>query len=1051
MLDRVIRFSLTHRFVVLAATALVVVYGLFALRRLPVDVLPDLNRPTVHILTEVPGMAPEEVETVVTRHLEAVLNGMPGVTRIYSSSATGLAVVRAEFEWGTDLRFARLAVTERLQLARNRLPEKVTPVLTPTSSIMGEIQMVGLTSKAGKSSSADIRTFADWIVRPRLLTIPGVSQVTVMGGEQRQVQVLANAEKLRLRQIPITTLKERLSHISEASGGGFLVQGDKEWLIRNFGRVRNIEEIAMTPVAMHLGYPVLLKDVADVDFAPAPQRGAASVSGKPGVVLMVQKQPSGDTLRISRAVDEALAELQNAIPAELEGDLQIHPGLFKQAAFIENAIRNVEEALRDGSLMVFAVLVLFLLNLRTSLITLTAIPLSLLITFIVFRFLGIGVNTMTLGGLAIAIGELVDDAIVDVENVFRRLRENREREEPRPALQVVYEASSEIRNSIVLATVIVVLVFFPLFTLDGIEGILFVPIGIAYVVSLVASLLVSLTVTPVLSYYFLGRGKSFTEREGWVAVKLKAWDRTLLEHTLRHSVILMAIPAVLALGTLAMIPFFGRSFLPPFNEGSAMAEVNAKAGISLEASNRLAFEAEKALLTIPEVISTGRRTGRADEDDHAAGVNHTEFEIGLKPSLRSRAEIFSDLRSKLSSALPADVFAGVSQPVTHRLDHVLSGVKAQVAVKVVGPDLRILRQQAAEVRKALSSVPGVVDLQMESQTLFPQYKIFAMREDLAKYGILPGPLVESLEAMLQGVPVAKMIEQDRFLNIFLRLDENSRKDIDAIRSLPAHVLPTGQVIPLNEVTDIFETSGPNTIERENLRRRLALSFNTAGRDLVSVVEDAKKAVANNVKLASGYHLEFSGQYESQKQASRELLVLGLLSCLGIFVVLFAHFRSAFICFQIMLNVPLALIGSVIAVYLTNKTLSVSSLIAFITLCGIASRNGIMMISHYIHLMREENEPFSKEMVIRGSIERLIPVLMTAFSAILALLPLAFAADQPGKEILQPVAVVIIGGLLSSTLLDIFVTPAVFFRFGRASAERLAKTKERREAVSLVSY
>ncbi len=1046
MLNSIISYSLRHRLLIVAITVFTVIYGLLVLKKLPVDVFPDLNRPTVHILTPVEGMAPEEVEVVVTKPVESVLNGTPGVTKIYSSSVTGLSVVRVEFDWGTDLRFARLAVTERVQLAKARMPEGVEPFLSPTSSIMGEIQMIGVSSPEGKNTAGEIRTLADWTIRTRLLTIPGVTQVITLGGDHLQVQVLVNADKLRRKQITVRDLREKLSHISEASGGGFLRENDKEWLIRNFGRILSHEEIPETPIGLHRGYPVLLKDVADVQFAPAPKRGDASISGNPGVVLMVQKQPGADTLKLTAEIDRVLAEIQ----ASAAPGIKIHSDLFRQADFIRAAIGNVEEALRDGSIMVALILILFLLNFRTTLITLSAIPISLLITAIVFHLFGIGVNTMTLGGLAIAIGELVDDSIVDVENVFRRLRENRASARPKNSLQVIFEASSEIRNSIVLATVIVVLVFIPLFALSGIEGRLFTPIGIAYVVSLLASLLVSLTITPVLCYYLLRNEKPGAEVESKLVTWLKARDRRILERTLAHpGKVVIGVSFAVALA-LAAVPFFGRNFLPPFNEGSAMMELGTKAGISLEASNELAIKVEKAILTVPEVKSTARRTGRAEEDDHGGGVNLTEIEIALRPSKRSRTEVFNAIRARAQAVIPPEAFIGLTQPITHRLDYILSGVKSQVALKLSGPDLRILRQQAAEIRNAIRDVPGIVDLRVEGQTLFPQYKIYAMRPDLAKFGIMPGELVDNLEAMLQGVPVTRIIENDRYLDVYLRLDAESRKNMDQIRNLPAHVLPTGEVVPLGDITDIFETSGPNMIERENLVRRISISFNTVGRDLETIVNEAKSKIEATVKLPDGYFVEFGGQYESQKEATRMVTLLGLLAVAGVFFVLFIHFKSLAVALQIMVNIPLALIGSVIAIMLGDRTFSVATLIAFVTLCGIASRNGIMMISHYIHLMKEEGEAFSKEMIIRGSLERLVPVLMTAFSAILALLPLVLAKDQPGKEILHPVAVVIVGGLLSSTLLDIFVTPAIFYRFGRKAAERLVNQKPDEEVILIPS-
>lgn len=1021
----------------LVCTLFLIIYGLFSLRELPVDVFPDLNKPTVNIITETPGMAPEEVEVVVTRQIETVLNGMPNVSRIYSSSATGISVVRVQFDWGTDLRFARLAVMERLPLAEGRIPPGITPFLSPTSSIMGEIMMIGLSSETGETTPGKLRSLTDWNVRLRLLAIPGVSQVNVIGGEELQYQVLANAEALTRKQIPLHEFMEKISELSAASGGGYISKDDREWLIRNYGRILNAEELPETGIGLHMGDPVLLKDVADVKLAPVPKRGDASINGQPGVVLMIQKQPEADTLAVTQKVEEVLTELKGSLPS----DIRIHNNLFKQADFINAAIANVREALQDGTLMVAIVLVLFLVNLRTTVITLTAIPISLLITAIIFSWMGVGVNTMTLGGLAIAIGELVDDAIVDVENVFRRLKENKQHFNPKPALQVVFEASSEIRNSIVLATIIVVLVFIPLFALSGVEGRIFTPIGIAYVTSLVVSLFVSLTLTPVLCYYLLPNSKLIRKEEGWVIRSVKGVGRKILEATLNHTFKVMGGCLLMIAAAVAVLPYFGQDFLPPFNEGSAMAVVVVRSGLSLEASNEIALKIDQELMKIPEVTSVGRRTGRADEDSHAAGVNHSEFEIGLKESERSRKTIFADLRKAIKTHLPDQAYISVSQPVTHRLDHILSGVKSQVAIKLFGSDLRILRQTAAELRNSIREVPGIVDLQVEGQVLFPQYKIYMMREDLAKYGILPGHLVKDLEAMLQGVVTGRIIRKERFYDVYVRLDETSREDMNAISKLPVFIKPTGEPVILKEVTDIFETSGPNFVEREQLQRRIVVSFNVTGRDLETTVEEAKTYIEKNVELPEGYFVEFGGQYKSQKEASRMVLILGGISLIGIFLVLYANFRSSWLALQLMVNVPLALVGSVAAVWFTERTFSVATLIGFITLCGISSRNGILMISHYIHLMKEEGESFGREMIIRGTLERLIPVLMTATSAILALTPLVLAQDQPGKEILHPVAVVIVGGLLSSTLLDILVTPAIFYRFGRKPAERLVYQKE----------
>lgn len=1037
MLDFMIKTALRNRMLTVAAAAFCIVYGFLISRQLRIDVFPDLNRPTVHVVTELEGMAPEEIEVAVSRPIETSLNGLPGLTKIYSSSATGISAVRVEFEWNTSLKEARLAVSERLSSLRSQLPQGAQPLLTPTSSIMGEIQMIGLSSESTEIGPMKLRSIASWQLRPRLLSVQGVAQATVLGGEEEQIQIKIDPSALRRRLLSPIDLADKLRSLSTATGGGFIVAQGKEWLIRNIGRISNFEDLGNTPIGTHLGKPILLKDVALIERGPAPKRGDASVNGKAAIIVMIQKQNSADTIAVTRSVAAALNEFEATLP---EG-VKLHKDLFKQSDFIEVAIGNVAEALRDGTLIVSLILFIFLLNLRTTLITLTAIPLSLLITAILFHIFDIGINTMTLGGLAIAIGELVDDAIVDVENVFRRLRENSQKDVPEPALRVVYAASSEIRNSIVLATLIVVLVFVPLFSLPGLEGRLFTPIGIAYVISILASLLVSITVTPVLCYLLLGKAKLLEHKDSGLVRFLKSVDRRILHHTLDKPYLILGFATLLFLISVALVPLMGRDFLPAFNEGSAMAEASVKAGISLEASSELALKVEAALLKIPEVKSTGRRTGRAEEDDHAAGVNQTEWEIALKPSDRSRQEVFNDIRARMKGALPPDAFFSVTQPISHRLDHILSGVKAQVAIKVFGPDLRLLRQHAADIRNAIEGTPGVVDLRVEGQSLFPQYKIYPMRSDLGKFGISPGEIIESLEMMLQGEVVTRIAEGDRFLDVTVRLQEKFRENIEEIKSLAIHVLPSGRPVEVGEVSDVYETSGPNVIEREGQRRRIVISFNTSGRDIDSIVGEAKEKIAKAVQLPEGYYLAFDGQYESQKQAMRQVMILGALSIFGIFLVLAVHFRSLFVAVQIMLTIPLALIGAVLAIYFSDRTISVATLIAFVTLCGISSRNGIMMISHYFHLMREEGEVFSKEMIIRGSLERLVPVLMTASTAMLALTPLLFAKGDAGKEILHPVAVVIVSGLFSSTLLDIFVTPTVFYRFGRRAAEKAMQARK----------
>ncbi|MBI2069367.1 MAG: efflux RND transporter permease subunit [Elusimicrobia bacterium] len=1030
MLNAIIRLSLNNRRAVLLAAAAVLFYGAWVAKNLPVDVFPDLNRPTVTVLTEAHGLAPEEVETLVTLPIESVLNGTPGVTRIRSSSGIGISIVYVEFEWGTDIYRNRQFVSERLQLLAGRLPEEMAPVMGPVSSIMGEIQFAGLTSPQGTVSNMELRSLADWLVRPRLMTIQGISQVVVMGGQVKQYQILVSSEKLQQKGVSLEDLKHALSEISENTTGGFIDVDGKEFLIRPLGRVETIEDIENSAIGLHLGRPVRVKDVAEVKLGPKTKRGEASVNAKHAVVMTIQKQPGADTIKLTGAIDAELAELQNTLPK----DVRIEGDLFKQSRFIEAAISNVEEALCDGAIMVAIILFLFLMNVRTTAITLVTIPLSLLGTAIAFKLMGLGINTMTLGGLAVAIGELVDDAIVDVENVFRRLREARAAGQ-KNLLQVIFSASSEVRNSIVYSTVIVVLVFLPLFALGGIEGRLFAPLGAAYIVSLAISLIVSLTVTPVLCSYLLPKAKATARHQDGSLVRfLKGMDRRILERTIHHPYLALAGCGALLTGALALLPWMGREFLPAFNEGTATIGVAAAPGISLAASDELGIRIEQAMLSVPEVKSTVRRTGRAEMDEHAEGVHWSEIDVDFKEKGRPRSVVLQEIREKVEKT--GDVYVNVGQPISHRLDHLLSGVRAQIAVKIFGPDLSELRRLGAQVENVLKEIPGIVDLQLEPLVLIPQLKIAIDREESSRYGLRPGTLAEDLEMALNGEAVGSVIEKQKLFDIFMRLDDQSRSDPEGIKKALVKTLPTGDKIRVSDVAEVYQGSGPNMINRENMQRRIVVSANAKGRDLGSLIEEIRTKITGRVEIPRGYFIAYGGQFESQQKASTMLLFLGAASLAAIFFVLFIHFHSVPLTLQIMLNVPLALIGSIAAIYLTDGILSVATLVAFITLCGIASRNGIMMISHYIHLMKEEGEAFSEKMVIRGSLERLVPVLMTALSAALALIPLLLSKGQPGKEILYPVAVVIVGGLFSSTLLDIIVTPAVFYRFGKASAERL---------------
>ncbi len=1035
MLDRIIKLALTQRLIVVALAAMLVTYGGYVLTHLPIDVFPDLNRPTVNIMVEASGLAPEEVETLVTYPIETALNGLPGVERVRSSSGVGLSVIYVEFAWGTDIYRNRQTVQEKLEQAKEKLPKGITPVMGPISSIMGEIQLIGLSSTDGSLSPMQLRTLADWTIRPRLLSIPGVAQVISIGGGVRQYQILLSAEKIQKYQLSIEDVEHYLSDISKNTTGGFIDIDRKEYLIRNIGITKNKDDILKSVVGLHLGKPILVSDIAEVKELPQAKRGDASVNTKEAVIMSIQKQPGASTIDLTKEVMKAVLEIKSTLPA---GAI-LNPNLFKQADFIETSIKNVEEALRDGVVLVLIVLFLFLLNFRTTLITMTAIPLSFMLTAIVFKIFGLSVNTMTLGGLAIAIGELVDDAIVDVENVFRRLKENKTLPQPKNTFYVIYHASSEVRNSIIIATIIVCLVFIPLFAMGGIEGKLFAPLGISYVISLLASMVISLTVTPALCSYLLTKGKFLEHKEGPIVRFLKNIDKKILNFSLNNHFIVISFTFLLFALSAFTATKMGRDFLPKFNEGTATISVLAQPGTSLTESNRIGTEAEKLIMKSPEVSSVSRRTGRAEQDEHAEGVHSSEIDVDFKMGGRPRPVVLQEIRENLGKL--EGVFVNLGQPISHRLDHLLSGVRAQIAIKVFGPDLNILRQKASEINRTLEGTKGLVDLQVEQQVLVPQVKIQLLRDEAIKYGIVVGDLAGLLEKALQGEVIGQVLENQKTIDVLMRFDEKSRSDLELIKKTPVKVLPDGTKVRVEQVADVYESTGPNIINRENSQRRIVVQANSQGRDIEGLINEIKSKIEKNVQMPQGYYISFGGQFESQQQAGKLMILLGLMSIIGIYLVLYMHFKSTFIAIQIMLNIPMAFIGGIIGIYFTGKIISVASLVAFVTLCGIASRNGIMMLSHYLHLMEHEGENFTREMVIRGSLERLVPVLMTALTAILGLVPLVLAGGEAGKEILYPVAVVIVGGLISSTLLDIFVTPAVFFHFGKSSAlKSIAQTK-----------
>jgi HME family heavy-metal exporter len=996
------------------------VYGAYTIINLPVDVLPDLNRTRVTIFLEANSMAPEEIETQVVLPVETALNGSPGVEVVRSSSAIGIGMVFVEFDWDTDVLKARQLVAEKLQTVQ--LPDGITPVMGPISSVMGQIMLVGVSSDT--TSPSELRTLADFTIRRRLMSIKGISQVIPIGGERKQFQVLISSVKLKQFNLSIDDIDQALQLTNQNTTGGFFDQYGSEVLIRNLGRVITLDDLKNTVVSNKEGLPVLLSQVADVKFGPAVKRGDASINGKSAVILTVEKQPGASTVELTDEVEKALAELQETLPK----DVKLNSKIFQQKNFIVNSLNNVEEALRDGFILIIIILFLFLLNFRTTIITLTAIPLSLIITAIIFKLFDISINTLTLGGLAIAIGELVDDAIVDVENVFRRLKENRQKGSPKSVLKVVYDASSEVRNSIVYATIIVVLVFIPLFSMQGIEGKIFAPLGIAYITSIVASLVVSLTVTPALCSLLLKkRPKNETEHDSMMVRWLKKQDTRLLHFGLSKPKQVVGAAVILIIAAASIVPFFGTEFLPPFNEGSFTINLSTPAGTSLEESNKIGTMAEKLMLKVPEVEFVSRRTGRAELDEHVEPVSNSEIEVELieKPE-RSRDEILADLRKELS--VLKGVSVNVGQPISHRLDHLLSGVRAQVAIKLFGNDLTDLRINAGKIKETISKIEGVVDVQIEKQVLVPQLVIKVKREALQRYGIQAGEITKDLEIFHNGKVTGQVLEGQKSFDILLRTTDEERTNIDKIRNTLIGTL-SGNLIPLQQIADIEYTNAINSVYHENTQRRIVISCNVQERDLGSTVKEIQSKLKAEVILPQGYFIKYGGQFESQQEASRLIGILSIFAFLGIFLVLYSHFKSGRIVAQIMLNIPLALIGSVIAVMLTGGTFSIATLVGFITLTGIASRNGIMMISHYIHLVEHEGEKFGKEMIIRGSLERLVPVLMTALVAALALIPLTLDAQASGKEILYPVAVVILGGLISSTLLDMIVTPVVFYLFG----------------------
>ena len=1023
MFRTIVNFSLNNRLLVLAVAIVVIAYGLVSLQKLPVDVFPDLNKPTVTINIEAGGLAPEEVEQLVVFPIETAMNGIPGVTRVRSISGIGLGLIFVEFDWGSDIYLNRQLVTERLNGVEQQIPEFVEPVIGPISSIMGEILLVAMTSEA--MSPMELRELADWTVRPKLLALPGVAQVIPIGGEVRQYRVTPNLEQMSNLGVSIEEIATSIEVFSRNAGGGFIDQNDREYLVRNIGRTTSISDLRELTVAIRDARNIRLDQVASIGFGARTKRGEAGFQGKPAVIVSVQKQPEIDTLVLTEKVELALAELQRT----MKGDVKVDQLLFRQANFIENSIENLKTVLIEAAVVVAIILFAFLLNFRTTAISLLAIPISILVTILVFQFFGFTINTMTLGGLAIATGELVDDAVVDIENIQRRLKQNRQNGNQIPILKVIADASQEVRSGIVYATTIIVLVFVPLFALSGIEGRLFAPLGVAYIISIVASLLTAVTVTPVLASYLLPKMKNLEQRESFVVRFLKWVNKGVLTIAFRWSLVPIVasfFAVIVAVFSATTLP---KSFLPPFNEGSLTVGFLLQPGVSLEQSNSLGQLAEKRIMQVPEVLQVGRRTGRAELDEHAEGVHSSEIDVDLKPSDRSRDKVIEDIRSKLVG-LP--VSTNVGQPISHRLDHLLSGIRAEIALKLFGDDLDTLRSLAEQLRVRISDVKGIVDLQVERQVQIPQIQVVTNYERARNYGISPSHSAQFLGQITEGRVLGEIIDGPRRFDLVLRTGDADRTK-DGLSKL---LIQTKQgTVPVSLIADVAETEGPNQVLRENGQRRIAVFGNTDGSDIATVVKDIRSSI-ESFELPPGYTVALEGTFKAREEATRLIALLAMISLSLIFIVLYTRYKSVALSLIIIGNVPLALIGSVAALHLSGQPLSLATMIGFITLAGIITRNGILKISHYINLVLHEGESFGTKMVLRGSQERLVPVLMTALSAGIALIPLVLGAGEPGKEILHPVAVVILGGLLSATLIDAVLTPILFLYFGKNSIDRL---------------
>lgn len=1021
MIEKTITWSLNNRLLIAACAVTLLVWGSWEAKDTAVDVFPDLTAPVVTVVTEAHGMPPVDVEQLITFPIETALNGASGVRRVRTSTGVGISVVHVEFEWGTDIYQARQIVSEKLQVTSAVLPDDIpAPILAPVSSVMGEIMFIALVSD--DHSEMELKTTADWVIRRQLLAIPGIAEVIPNGGETKQFQIIASSERMSAYGISLKQLNQAIADSNMNSSAGFVTENLQEYLIQGFGKVQNLSDIENTLVKQVDGFPVMVKDIALVTIGPAPRRGAAAYNAQSAVVLGIQKQPKVNTLKVTEQLDKTIAQLQKTLPP----GMRIETNVFRQANFINTAVNNLVAALRDGAILVIAIMFIFLLSVRATTIALLAIPLSVLTAILMIKWLGGSLNTMTLGGLAIAMGALVDDAIIVVENIVRRLRENALSDKPEATYRIVLKATREIQGSIVFATLIIMLVFLPLFFLTGVEGRLLQPLGFAYIVSLGASLLVALTITPVLCYYLLPKSKTVNkDHDSKLISALKNIYRPVLKTALKHSWLIITSAVILLAATVYLLTQFGRGFLPEFNEGSLTVNAVTLPGTSLQTSDEIGQRVEQLLLDEPEVVATARRTGRAELDPHAQQVYASEVEVTLEMQQRSKSDLLAKLRSSFALIPGTNVVIG--QPISHRIDHMLSGTRANIAIKLFGENLAELRKIGKSIETIASNIEGAVDVAVEEQSEIPFIQIKFDRLALANYGLSVVDASHIIETAFNGTAVGKVLEGQANFDLVVKMSAEQKRSIDTIKDTLV-TLDNGAIVSISALADIKKARGPNTISRENVQRKLVVMANVADRDLISVVNDIEAAINENISLPTGYFIEYGGQFESAQSAGAKLLLLSIVVIIGIFFLLVTAFKSTRDALLVMINLPLALIGGIIGVWLTDGVLTIAAVIGFITLFGIATRNGVILIDHIKQLINEGL--LLKDAIIKGSEERLIPILMTALATALALIPLALAAGEPGSEIQAPMAIVILFGLSSSTLLNMIVVPALYFKFSK---------------------